>query len=95
MCKKKEESIYHLFYECYTSKTLLIEIWSDLNRDEKKALTKKTLLFNFECNEVEKKYLSAYKLAIWKFREQSKLSKSQLGMIALKRIFSRELSQMY
>ena len=92
ICKNKKESIHHLLYECEITRGFLLELWADIHKNETKTLTSKTLLFNFECNQDEKKYLSAYKSTVWRFREQSKFSKSRLSLTTLKRIFITELN---
>ena len=88
ICKRKKENINHLFFECENPKRLLTKIWEEHEKDRQRTWDENAVLFHSSCSFEEIKILSAFKLAVWNFRQ---ISKGTQPLTMLERIFIREL----
>ncbi|RNA22912.1 hypothetical protein BpHYR1_005445 [Brachionus plicatilis] len=89
LCLKKKENIPHIFFECELTNKLLIEIWRTILPNKNKILTRENVIYNQNCTSNEVKILSAFKIAVWKFRSIVKMNKTNLTDIPLKRALAR------
>ena len=62
ICKRKKESIYHLFFECDKPRILLKKIWDE--NEKRVKCDPNVVLYHINCNMEEIKLLSAFKLEL-------------------------------